>query len=421
MLHVCVYNQDPNAVSDLKRHIEELNFVRLVAEVDGPDALADTLREGLVNLIFFHLDPDPDPIIRVIDDVSARYPELAMIAVSHRSDPESILLPMRAGCDQFVCEPIDSADFSSAVARAASRRLSGVHKSRCICVTGASGGAGTTSIACNLALEIGSLVQRDCALVDLDLQFGDVAMNFDCQPRYNIYDLAESGSELDQEVLSSTLTSLPCNVALLGRPDQIEQHEGIGSDLVHRVIEILATAYENVVIDVPGRFDARTTAAFEQADTVLIVCQLLVTSIRNARRSMDYLQRLGVSEERIEVVVNRYDGRSRGLTKKDLEDVIQKPIFASVPNDYQFIARSIDVGKPIAAVESSNPVRVAIRRLACSIVHDNAADAAGSDDASAGFLSRLLSKYHVTRASTPTGVTKCSQAARAARSRSGRP
>ena len=72
--------------------------------------------------------------------------------------------------------------------------------------------------------------------------------------------------------------------------------------------------------------------------------------------------------------------------------MIKKPIFAFVPNDYQFIARSIDVGKPIAALESNNPVRVAIRRLACSIVHDNAADAAGSDDASRGFLSRLLSK-----------------------------
>ena len=392
LLHACVYNKDPNASSDLERHIEQLHFVRLVAEVDSPDALANTLREGLVNLIFFHLDPDPGPIVRVIDDVSARYPELAMIAVSHRLDPESILLPIRPGCDQFVCEPIDSADFANAVARVASRRLSGVHKSRCICVTGASGGAGTTSIACNLALEIGSLVERDCALVDLDLQFGDVAMNFDSQPRYNIYDLAESGSELDQDVLSSTLTTLPCNVALLGRPDQIEQHEAIGSDLVNRVIEILATAYENVVIDVPVRFDARTTAALVQADTVLIVCQLLVTSIRNARRSMDYLQRLGVPEERIEVVVNRYDGRSRGLTKKDLEDAIKKPIFATVPNDYQFVARSIDVGKPIAALENNNPVRVAIRHLARSIVHANATDTAGSDAASRGFLSRLLSK-----------------------------
>ena len=90
--------------------------------------------------------PTTSADIRVIEDVSSRYPDLAMIAVSHKSDPESILAPMRAGCDQFVCEPIDGTDLAHAVSRVASRRLSGNTKSRCICVAGASGGSGATSI-----------------------------------------------------------------------------------------------------------------------------------------------------------------------------------------------------------------------------------------------------------------------------------
>jgi pilus assembly protein CpaE len=388
-----LYNAEAGSSKALQAQIHALNFVRLIGEVGTPDTLAKTLHEATVNLVFFHLDPDPNAVVDVIDQVSTRYPEMALIAISHEPGPDAILGPMRAGCDQFVCEPIDPADFANAVARVASRRLASNTKSRCICVVGASGGAGATSIACNLALEIGNLADRDCGLVDLDLQFGDVAVNFDCEPKYNIYDLAESGGELDKAILATTLTTLPCKVALLSRPETVEQHEAITPDLVHRVLELLTTVYENVVVDLPGHFDPRTVAALGQADLILIVCQMLVPSVRNTKRFFDALARMGIPEERLEVVVNRSDARSGRLTEKDLEEIMKKPIFACVPNDYQFVARSIDVGRPIAALDRNSPVRAAIRRMARKIVVEpTQKPAVEAADEKRGFLSRLLSK-----------------------------
>jgi pilus assembly protein CpaE len=375
----------------LQTQVTALNFVRLVAEVGNAEALAKTLHQTTVNLIFFHLDPDAEAVMEVIDHVSTKYPELALIAVSHQTDPEAILAPMRAGCDQFVCEPIDHNDLANAVARVASRRLLSNTKSRCICVVGSSGGAGTTSIACNLALEIGNLADRDCALVDLDLQFGDVALNFDCEPRYTIYDLAESGNELDRSILATTVTTLPCKVALLSRPETIEQHEAITPEVIHRVVELMALVYENVVIDVPGRFDIQTIAAMGQADLILIVCQLQVPSLRNAKRFFETLTRMGVPEERIEVVINRSDGKSGRLTERDVEETLKKPVFAIIPNDYQFVARSIDFGRPIAALDRNSPVRAAIRKMARKIVTGPAVKPP-EKEARKGLFSRLLSK-----------------------------
>jgi len=391
LLHVCVYNTEPESSKTLQAQIKSLNFVRLVAEVGAPDLLAKTLHDSTVNVIFFHLDPNPAAVVEVIDQVSTRYPGLALIAISHQTGPDAILGPMRAGCDQFVCEPIDPNDLANAVARVASRRLASNAKSHCVCVASASGGAGTTSIACNLALEIGNLADRDCAIVDLDLQFGTVAGNFDTEPRYNIHDLAESIGDMDRAILASTLTTLPCKVAILSRPEQIEQQESITPDLVHRVVELLTQVYENVVIDLPRNFEPRTIAALGQADLVLIVSQLIVPSIRNAKRYIDVLSRMGVPEERIEVVVNRSDGKSGRLTEKDLEDAIKKPVYALIPNDYQFVARSIDFGRPIAALDRNNPVRTAIRQMARKILGGPVARPGGKDDRR-GFLSRLLSK-----------------------------
>ena len=389
-LHACLYNTEPESTQELMDHICSLKFIRMVGEVNTSDELIAAITEGSVKIVFFHLDPDSKAIVNVIDHISTRFPELALIVVSHQSDPMAIIGPMRAGCDQFVCEPIDDVDLAHAVTRVVTRRFAGGLRSKCICVTGTSGGAGATTIACNLAMEIGNLVDRECALIDLDLQYGDVASNFDSEPRYNLFDLAESADQLDRSILLSAIETLPCKVAILSRPEMIEQSEFITPDVIRHVIDMMRGIYENLVIDLPGQITPQTTAALEQADLVLVVCQLLVPSIRNAKRYGDMLLRMGMPEDRIEFILNRSDGKSDRISMKDLEEAVKKPIFARIPNDYHYVARSIDYGRPIAAIDRNNPVRSAIRKMAEQIC--TSPDQQKDSSSSRGFFSRLLSK-----------------------------
>lgn len=394
LLHVCLYNTDSQSSADLVRHISGLNFVRFVAEVNTPESLAKLLHDSPVNIVFFHLDPDPGSVVEVIEQVSSKVPEVALIALSHDRGPEAILAPMRAGCDQFVCEPIDNSDLANAVARVAARRSLATTRSKCIVVTGASGGVGATSIACNLALEIAQLSQRECAIVDLDIQMGNVAVSFDADPKYTLYDLAASGADLDRAVLSSTMTTLDDGVAILTRPELLVQCESITPEVIERVLELLAQSYEHVVLDLPGHFDATTVPVLTRADQILLVCQMLVPSIRNARRFCSALEQLGIPGDRVEVLLNRADGRSGRLTEKDVEETLKKPVFASVPNDFQFVARSIDVGKPISALDQNNPVRAAIRKIARKVISGSHAvqPQTKSGDQKRGLFGRLLSR-----------------------------
>jgi pilus assembly protein CpaE len=392
LIHVCLFNREPDANRVLAKALSELNFVRLEAEVDSAEALGTLLEHARIQLIFFHLDPNPDAVLPVIGDVSVRFPEIGMIAVSHQTGPEAILGPMRAGCDQFVCEPIDADDLSTAVGRVAAKRLFMQPKSKRIAVIGASGGAGTTSIVCNLALEIGDISGKNCAAVDLDFQFGDVAMNFDCEPKYTWHDLASVGQELDQGVLEQTLVTLPCKVAVLARPERIEESEHISPETVRRVLEMLANHYENVVMDVPRALSPVSELALSRADLILIISQLMVPSIRNAKRVLIALQSAGIPEERIRFVVNRADPRGNGrITIKDLEETVNKAVFACVPNDYQFVARSIDFGRPIAALDRNSAVRAAIRDIAKLLIAEDGKPGAKKSRRK-GFFSRLLTK-----------------------------
>jgi pilus assembly protein CpaE len=390
LLHVCLYNTDPQASEELQNHLKALNFVRLVPEVGSPDDLAKVLHDYEVNLIFFHLDPHPDPVIDVIDQVATRHPAIALVAISKKTGPKEILAPMRAGCDQFVCRPIDATDLANAVARVASKRLLSRTQGRCICLTSSSGGAGATSLSCNLALEISQLTDAECALFDLDLQFGDAALNFDIDCKYSLFDVAQSGGELDRSLLATSLTKLPCKVSLLARPQMVEQCEVITPEVVHRVIELLTSTHENVVMDVPRDITPCSYVAFKQADVVFIICQLLVPSVRNAQRLYDTLTRIGIPQDRIEIVVNRSDSSSRRIQAADLEHMLNKPVFAMVPNDYEGVARSLDLGRPIAALDRSNAVRNAIRKLARRIVSDPADPTGKKTPSKRGILSRLF-------------------------------
>lgn len=389
-LQVCLYNTDPDAAAELRAQITALNFVRLCAELTTPEELSGFLHHTPIHLVFFHLDPKPAEVIDLIDQVATRFPETALIAIGQQKDPAAILAPIRAGCEQYVCKPIDPGDLATAVSRVASKRLLSRAKSRCIAVLGASGGAGSTSMACNLALEIAAQTERPCALVDLDFQFGDVAMYFDTEPKYTIADLAETGGHIDRTVIQNVMCQLPCHVSLLARPNRIEQAEQITPDAVHHAIDLLKTTFETVVIDVPRHLDPTKVSALEQADHVLIVCQLLVPSIRNATRYQETLLKLGIPEERIHFVLNRDDASAGRVTRKDLEESLRHPLFAAIPNDFQYVSRSLDLGRPLSASERKNPVRAAITKMAKQLIGD--AGGGSEPQAKKGLFSRLLAK-----------------------------
>jgi len=390
-MQACLFNTDASSSAELCRHVRSLPLVRFVSEVCNEQELANVLDQMRINLVFFHLDPTPERVTELIEEVAQQFPHVGMIAISENTNPNAILAPIRAGCDQYVCKPIEPSDLSAAVARIASKRFTTQTRSQCICVTGASGGSGATSIATNLAMEFGLATAKPVALIDLDFQFGDLAVNFDIEPKYTVFDAASMAGDMDATVLGNILTKGPCNVSLLPRPNTIEQTEGITQEAVHQIIAMLGESFETVIIDVPRHINPCSFAALSQSDKVLVICQLLVPSIRNAQRLVQSLARLGIPEDRIEVVANRGDSHGGRITLGDLGTLIGKPVFASVPNDYLYVARSIDFGKPLASQDGKmNPVRTEIQKIARRIAEG--AEVEEQADSKRGFLGRFLTK-----------------------------
>ena len=286
-IKTCVYceSADEAYTSELRTGLDRHAAIHIVTEANDEPGLTDCLERLPISLLVVDLDSEPSSALQVMEDISARFPALAIIALSAHPDPELILSAMRSGCRQFITKPIDLQDLTKALKLLT--RSSGDQKEkteRTICLVGASGGCGVTTIAANLAIELAQLAGEPCALVDLHLEFGSVATYFDSRPAHTIADLTNTSNEIDTHIVEQAMTVLPSNVAILARPDRVEQAANINPESIANILKILANKYDSVLADIPCRLDGTSITALEMASSVVLVLQLSVPSIRNAQR-----------------------------------------------------------------------------------------------------------------------------------------
>ena len=195
-IKTCVYSTSTNEeyTLALRNGLIQHPSVRIITEAHDRKSLTDSLERLPVTLLVVDLDPKPDPALEIMEEIAGKFPSLAIIALAQHADPELILSAMRCGCRQFITKPVEPADLSRALKRL-TRESTGQPKSeRLICLVGCSGGCGVTTIAANLAIELAQLAAEQCALVDLQLEFGSISTYFDFHPTHTIADLTDKVS-----------------------------------------------------------------------------------------------------------------------------------------------------------------------------------------------------------------------------------
>ena len=393
-IKTCIYCEsvDDAYTSQLRTSLDRHAAIHIVTEANDKAGLADCLERLPISLLVVDLDPEPSSALQVVEDISARFPALAIVALSAKPDPELILSAMRSGCRQFIPKPIDLQDLTKALkllTRSAGDEQAKTE--RTICLIGSSGGCGVTTIAANLAIEMAQLAGEPCALVDLQLEFGSVATYFDSRPAHTIADLTNSSSEIDTHIVEQAMTVLPSNVALLARPERVDQAANVNPESIARILKVLAQRYDSVLVDTPCRFDGISIAALEMASSVMLVLQLSVPSIRNAQRLYKPLIQYGMPAEKILPVVNR-STRNSPVLPQDVEEHLGTSVFAVIPNDYKTVQGALDFGRPLLNESPDSPVRKAIAQIARRLHKGDFSTTSSAVQAKrkAGFFSRWL-------------------------------
>jgi pilus assembly protein CpaE len=290
-----------------------------------------------------------------IEHLRASHPTVGIFAVAHVTDPDLILQAMRAGANEFFAWPVPEEAFQAAVRRLSTRRDSTIAArapSVSLVFFGAKGGAGTTTVAVNCAVELARLTKRSTIIVDLKPCFGEVALFLGVRPRFTILDAIDNLHRLDRDFLRELVAKHKSGLEILAGSEQYDRPSANDSGAIEELFRVLGRTHDFIVVDAGNHVNSSTIAALYAADTIFVVANPDVPSVRNAQRLVDRVRQLGVGGERVRVLLNRASDAGV-VAPKQIETALGYAVHHTFSSDYKTVSTALNSGVPLALTNHS--------------------------------------------------------------------
>ena len=388
-----------DAAADAQQHVAAALAPLPDVELLGPATTGEQAIELIPSL-------RPDIVLLSMDDgaaemaetISSRFPLVSVIMTSRDGDAAQLRRAMLAGARSFLVKPLDPPelietirsvyrlDESRRAAAAAQpapalapagamspppRAATGpAREGKIFTFYSAKGGAGSTTLACNVAVALKRATNKEVALFDCGLLFGDVGVVLNLNPRSTIVDLipqmdAHPGP-LDPEFLSQMMVPHASGVKVLLAPASPEKAELVTAEHVQRVLVALRDQFDYVVIDTWPTFEERILNVLDAADKVVVPTTLEMPAIKNSKLLLDVTSALAYSTDKVVLVLNRADSTG-GIKVRDVEQILQKQFDAEVVSDGRLTTLSLNEGVPFVMTHPDAPISRDVMRLASSL------------------------------------------------------
>ncbi|MDO8308743.1 MAG: AAA family ATPase [Actinomycetota bacterium] len=345
----------------------------------GEDAAAVTSVQDLQT----HVDTNPGEDLVIIGphasmpsatDFAARYrlqrPSLGVVLLRQRVEVSILSEAIRAGIREVVAaDDVEGLVSASRRSLSLSREIRGVadedadgQRGEVILVFGPKGGCGKTMVATNLAQALSETGLGRVCLIDLKLDFGDVAISLHVTPTVTISQAVSMQGELDQRAVASIITAYQPDFDVVLAPVSPAEAEFIGAELAADIVGNLARMYRFVVIDGPSSFSDITLRCLDIADQYVLMTTMDVPALKSLKVALETMDTLGYPRAKWRVVLNRADAKV-GLTMADVEEMLGIPVTVSIPSSGD-VPASMNAGVTIISTKPGHPVSSAIRRLA---------------------------------------------------------
>jgi len=227
------------------------------------------------------------------------------------------------------------------------------------------GGSGKTSVIANLAVVLGQRFPGEVVIIDLDLQFGDLADTLLLEPRYSMADVAKTGSMLDATTLKAFLTRRE-GLFVLCAPADPADADDIPAELVSQVIDLLRQDFKWVLVDTAGGLTEYALAAVESSTDLILLSSLDVLATKTLRKTVKILDEVGFVTPRRHLVLNRSDSRV-GLDRSEAIMELGMRRAIEVPSD-RIVPLSLNRGEPFVEAQPRSQVARRIADLAEELV-----------------------------------------------------
>ncbi|MEO6529862.1 MAG: AAA family ATPase [Specibacter sp.] len=343
----------------------------LAASTGTPSELMARNADGVVDVVVLGPDVNDRQAFSLATAIERLQPEIVVVLAAAAS-AELMLAAMRAGIRDVVAPDATTGELHQALEQAAltagTRRLAAEEpagpqgtRGRVISVMSPKGGVGKTTVATNLAVGLAKAAPMGVVIVDLDLQFGDVASGLGLEPNYTISDVVSGDAANDAMVLKAYLTPHPCGLYAMCAPLLPAEADGIKPAQLTTLISQLSLEFPFVVLDTSPGLGEEVLAALELATDGVWVCGMDIPSIRGLNHGLEVLRHLDLMPPSNTIVLN-FANRHAGLSVKDIEATVGLPVDIVLPisRTLQF---STNAGVPLLQNNRRDPATKGLRNL----------------------------------------------------------
>ena len=341
---------------------ESLRLTEVTRLDDAPRVLQETQSDVLV----IATQGYSDRALFLVERAVKSDPERPVILLSQGSPNGFLRRVFETGGEDILMLPQSPEQLRFAIQKALARRkgstaAQGAELGRMIAVLGPKGGTGKTLTSSNLAVALAQLGFRT-AIVDLDLQFGDVGLSMGLPPDVTMYDLALAGGTIDTEKLDAYLVTHPSGPRALLAPNRPDQAGTITVQLIQEAYGCLRSEYDYTIIDTPPGFTPEVIATINASTDLVMVGMLDSLSLKNTKLGLETLELMGYDKDKIKLVLNRAHSRV-GISQSDVIAVLGREPDIYVPSDRE-IPRAVNEGVPIVVARPDSESSAAFRKLA---------------------------------------------------------
>lgn len=401
MIRVLVGDGSERIRDNLRRRLEAQSETSVCALVDsGEQAVQESLHWHPDVAVVDSALPGMDGL-QVTEMLAQFAPATGVILTALESENDLMRRAMLAGAREVLQKPFSGDELISAIVRvhdfqerkrksgAATAHAAGngnaasadsAPQGNLVTVLAGKGGVGKTVIATNLAAALARGGQSRVAIIDLSLQFGDVAALLNITAERTIADLAAHNAVADAEVVQDVLSHTTSGVRVLPAPPSPELADYVTTAHLRALIDQLRRSHDIVIADTVSQLGEVTLEAVESSERIVLLTDYSVTGVKNTRLVMSVLGVLKVPDEKVLLVANNRDARSdNSLGKAQAETFLGAKIAVEVPFDADVVGAAVSRGAPFVTSAPNSDAARSLMQLADLITNGESAQPAGAD------------------------------------------
>jgi pilus assembly protein CpaE len=372
---ILLIDADPNAGENISTVLTGVGYTVTTA-TDPNEAFALVASNQLVIIDVVGGDKSAADVCREIRATPSLV-AIPVLCVSQTDEVEERIRFLEAGADDVMAKPFDARELEARVEALLlrfqrSKDLSTVVSTdgvaltktrRVVAVHSPKGGVGTSTVAVNIAMAAAQRKPDRVVIVDLDLQFGQVATHLNIMPRQTLADVVRDEAAVrEAELLRTYATKHDSGLHVLAASTGPELAGTITAEHIDKILTILLDTYDQVVIDTGTWLDERTMRAFEHAESVVFVVNPEIAALKALTALIEHLNEAGTVAAKSMFVLNNTFGREI-LKLRDVEQALGTKVGAELPYDPFLYLKAVNEGVPIVLGAPRSPAAERLVKL----------------------------------------------------------